>query len=60
VLEEMHSQFSEQIQAAQQEKANMARQMAQMQAQLTIYSIHNSSSNAMMPDPTTLELLEEY
>ena len=54
-LEEMHSQFSEQMQQAQQEKANIAKQMAQMQAQLAHLLNNNSSSDAAMPDPAKLE-----
>jgi hypothetical protein len=61
VLKEMHLQFSEQMQAAQEEKANMAKQMAQMQAQL-LHLLNNSSSSIDTPmaDPVTLECLEEY
>ena len=38
-------------QRAQEEKANMAKQMAQMQAQLAHLLDYNSSSDAPMPDP---------
>jgi hypothetical protein len=49
-LQEMHSQFNEQMYQAQQEKANMAKQMAQMQAQLAHLLNGNSSSDDPMPD----------
>jgi chromosome segregation ATPase len=51
----MHSQLSEQMQQAQKEKANIAKQMTQMQAQLAHLLNNNSTSNAPMPDPATLE-----
>jgi CRISPR/Cas system CSM-associated protein Csm3 (group 7 of RAMP superfamily) len=59
-LEEMHSQFSKQMQAAQQEKANMAKQMEQMQAQLALLLNNNSSSDAPMADDATSGFSEDY
>jgi ribosomal protein S21 len=59
-LQEMHSQFSESMQQANQEKAEMAKQMHQMQEQLALLMNNNSSSDAPMPDHATSGHSEKY
>jgi hypothetical protein len=48
------------MQAAQQEKANMAKQMAQMQAQLALLLNNSSGSDAPMADDATSGFSEDY